>query len=148
MVIVVAVEMAVAMAMAVVMEEKSPCQEVVDREEASKVREGTMWQQRPWAHRVRVPLPGVRRNTSEYPSLVSYETRLSLPPRCHNQKRTGLEICKDNSDGSVGKLCKSETGPSRMDVVTETVETMEGVVVKATEVGLEDSDGGTCNKEE
>jgi hypothetical protein len=42
-----------------------------------------------------------------------------------------------------------------MDVVMETVETVEGVLVKATEVGLEDSDGvttvvddGTCNKGE
>ncbi len=42
-----------------------------------------------------------------------------------------------------------------MDVVTETVETVEGVLVKATEAGLEDCDGvttvvdgGTCNKGE
>ena len=42
-----------------------------------------------------------------------------------------------------------------MDVVMETVETVEGVLVKATEVGLEDCDGvttvvdgGTCNKGE
>jgi hypothetical protein len=53
---------------------------------------------------------------------------------------------------------KSETDPSRMSVLMEmkeTVETMEGVLVKMTEVGLGDSDGvttvvddGTCNKGE
>jgi hypothetical protein len=62
----------------------------------------------------------------------------------------------DNSDGSVENSSKSKTDPSRMSVLTEeTVETVEGVLVKATEVGLGDSDGvttvvddGTCNKGE
>ena len=55
-------------------------------------------------------------------------------------------------------LPKSETDPSRMSVLMEmeeTVETMEGVLVKMTEVGLGNSDGvttvvddGTCNKGE
>ena len=69
--------------------------------------------------------------------------------------KNALKICEDNSDGSVEKSCKPETDPSRMDVVTETVETVEGVLVKATEVGLEDGDGvttvvddGTSNKGE
>jgi hypothetical protein len=62
----------------------------------------------------------------------------------------------DNSDGSVETSSKSETDPSRMDVlIEEAVETVVGVLVKATEVGLGDSDGvttivddGTCNKGE
>jgi hypothetical protein len=64
----------------------------------------------------------------------------------------------DNSDGSVETSSKSETDPSRMLVLMkmkETIETMEGVLVKMTEVGLGDSDGvttvvddGTCNKGE
>jgi hypothetical protein len=61
----------------------------------------------------------------------------------------------DNSDGSVEKSSKSETDPSRMAVVMEDVETLDGVLLKATDVGLEDSDGvttvvdgGTCNKGE
>jgi hypothetical protein len=53
---------------------------------------------------------------------------------------------------------KSETDPSRMSVLMEmeeTIEMMEGVLIKITEVGLGDSDGfttvvddGTCNKGE
>jgi hypothetical protein len=61
----------------------------------------------------------------------------------------------DNSDGSVEKSSKSATDPSRMADVMEDVETLEGVLVKETEVGVEVSDGvttvvdgGTCNKEE
>jgi len=55
-----------------------------------------------------------------------------------------LEICVDNSDGSVETSSKSKTDTSRMSVLTEeTVETVEGVLVKATEVGLGDSDGVT-----
>jgi hypothetical protein len=64
----------------------------------------------------------------------------------------------DNNDGSVETPSKSETDPSRMSVLMEmegTVETMEGILVKTTEVGLGDSDGvttivddGTCNKGE
>ena len=45
--------------------------------------------------------------------------------------------------------------PSRIAVVMENVETLEGVLVKMTKVGLGDSDGvttvmddGTCNKGE
>ena len=60
-----------------------------------------------------------------------------------------------NSDGSVEKSSRSETDPSRMADVMEDVETLEGVLVKATDVGLEGSDGattavddGTCNKDE
>jgi hypothetical protein len=52
----------------------------------------------------------------------------------------------DNSDGSVETSSNSETDPSRMSVLMETeetVETMEGVLVKATEVGLGDNDGVT-----
>ena len=56
-----------------------------------------------------------------------------------NQKLTALEICVDNSDGSVETSSKSETDPSRMFIVMENVEeTVEGVLVKATEVGLGD----------
>jgi hypothetical protein len=64
----------------------------------------------------------------------------------------------DNSDGSVETSFKPEKDPSRMSVLMETeetVETMEGVLAKTTEVGLGDSDGiatvvddGTCNKGE
>jgi hypothetical protein len=64
----------------------------------------------------------------------------------------------DNSDGSVETSSKSETDPSRISVLMETeetVETMEGVLVKTTEVGPGDSDSvttvvddGTCNKGE
>ena len=75
-----------------------------------------------------------------------------------NRKLTALEICVDNSDGSVETSSKSETDPSRMSVLMEaeeTVETMEGVLVKTTEVAVGGSDGvttvvddGTCNKGE
>jgi hypothetical protein len=75
-----------------------------------------------------------------------------------NRKLTALEICVDNNDGSVETSSKSETDPSRMSVLIETEETvemMEGVLVKTTEVGPGDSDGvttvvdgGTCNKGE
>jgi len=75
-----------------------------------------------------------------------------------NRKLTALKICVNNSDGSVETSSKSETDPSRMSVLMETeetVETMKGVLVKTTEVGLGDSDGvttvvddGTCNKGE
>jgi hypothetical protein len=64
----------------------------------------------------------------------------------------------DNSDGSVETSSKSETDPSRMSVLMETEETVEmveGVLVKTTEVGLGDCDGvttvvddGTRNKGE
>jgi hypothetical protein len=61
----------------------------------------------------------------------------------------------DNSDGSVEKSSKLEADPSRIAVVMEDVETLEGVLVKMTEVRLGDSDGvttvmddGTCNKGE
>ena len=56
-----------------------------------------------------------------------------------NQKLIALKICVDNSDGSVETSSKSETDPSRMFIVMENVEeTVEGVLVKATEVGLGD----------
>ena len=54
-----------------------------------------------------------------------------------NQKLTSLEICEDNSDGSVETSSKSETDPSRISVLMETEETvemMEGVLVKTTVV--------------
>jgi hypothetical protein len=62
----------------------------------------------------------------------------------------------DNSDGSIETSPKSKTDPLRMSVLTkETVEMVEGVLVKLTEVGLKDSNGvttvvddGTCNKRE
>ena len=63
-----------------------------------------------------------------------------------------------SSDGSVETSYKSETDPSRMSVLmetVETVETVEGVRVKMTEGGLGDCDGvttvvedGTCNNGE
>ena len=75
-----------------------------------------------------------------------------------NRKLTALKNCVDNSDGSVETSSKSETDPSRISVLMETeetVETMKGVLVKMTEVGLGDSDSvttvvddGTCNKGE
>ena len=56
-----------------------------------------------------------------------------------NQKLTALKICVDNSNGSVETSSKLETDPSRMSVVMENVEeTVEGVLVKANEVGLGD----------
>ena len=43
----------------------------------------------------------------------------------------------DNSDGSVEKSSRSETDLSRMADVMEDVETLEGFLVKVTDVGLE-----------
>lgn len=64
----------------------------------------------------------------------------------------------DNSDGSVETSSRSETDPSRISVLMETeetVETVDGVRVKATEIALVDCDGvttvvddGTCNEGE
>ena len=61
----------------------------------------------------------------------------------------------DNSDGLVEKSSRLETDPSRMADVMEDIEMLEGVLVKATDVGLEDSNrvttvvnNGTCNKDE
>jgi hypothetical protein len=56
-----------------------------------------------------------------------------------NRKLTALEICVGNSDGSVETSSNSETDPSTMSVLMETEETVEmveGVLVKMTEVGL------------
>ena len=62
----------------------------------------------------------------------------------------------DNSDGSVEKSFESEAHVSNMPLsLWKDVETLEGVLVKMTEVGLGDSDGvyyrhgrRTCNKGE
>ena len=64
-----------------------------------------------------------------------------------NQKLTALEICEGNSnDGSIETSSKSEMDPFRMFILRETEETVEmveGVLVKMTEVSLEDSDDVT-----
>ena len=64
-----------------------------------------------------------------------------------NQKLTALEICEGNSDGFIETSSKSEMNPSRMFILRETEETVEmveGVLVKMTEVSLRDSDGVTA----
>ena len=63
-----------------------------------------------------------------------------------NQKLTALKICKGNSDNFVETSFKSETDPSGMSILKETKETVkivESVLVKTTEVSLEDGNGVT-----
>src|SRR5258708_38937848 len=74
------------------------------------------------------------------------------------RKPAGPEGWVDNGDGSVETSSKLKMDPSRSSVLMEmeeTVETVEGALVKTTEVGLGDGDGvtpvvedGTCNKGE
>ena len=61
----------------------------------------------------------------------------------------------DNSDCSIEKYSESEMDPSRVAIVIKDIESLEGVLVKATKVGVEDSDSvttimddRTCNKRE